>query len=202
MDNIFNDAIDEAERKARQNDLKVQEEKRQKQIEEERKNSDFTQVYKKYWKFIQNIIDENPKAAILYNFLAEHAAPDTGAVVVSQQILADKMGVSRMTISRHIKYLEKKNMILKISLSGGVCAYALDPEMVWKSYSTNKEYATFKTKTLVKKIDMEKNEIHRKLNVMLKEQRARIEEIDTSEQYELSLDDLSAKIEDELRKSD
>ena len=127
---------------------------------------------------MQRIIEDNPKAAILYNFLAEHAAPDTGAVVVSQTLLAEKMGVTRMTISRHLKYLQNHNMILKISLSGGVCAYALDPEMVWKSYSTNKEYATFLTKTLVKKIDLEKNEIHRKLNVMLKDQNQRIKQIE------------------------
>ena len=200
MINDVNDPLDEAERKARQNDLKVKEEKRKKELAEERKNSDFTQVYKKYWKLIQSVIETHPKAAVLYNFLVEHAAPDTGAVVVSQQLLADKMGVSRMTISRHINLLEKKKMLLKISLSGGVCAYALDPEMVWKSYSTNKEYATFKTKTLVKKIDMEKNEIHRKLNVMLKEQRSKIEEIDTSEQYNMNLDDLTAKIESSIEK--
>ena len=144
---------------------------------------------------MSDIINENPKAAILYNFLAEHAAPDTGAVVVSQQILADRLGVSRMTISRHIKYLEKKHVVLKISLSGGVCAYALDPEMVWKSWSTNKEYATFKTQTLVKKIDLEKNEIHRKLNVMMKEQKKKIEETHQDEQ--IDLEDYLAKLDDE-----
>lgn len=187
--------FDEAEAKARQRDREIEDQKREEEAKKERKNDDFTQVYHKYWRFMSDIINENPKAAILYNFLAEHAAPDTGAVVVSQQILADRLGVSRMTISRHIKYLEKKHVVLKISLSGGVCAYALDPEMVWKSWSTNKEYATFKTQTLVKKIDLEKNEIHRKLNVMMKEQKKKIEE--THEDQQIDLEDYLAKLDDE-----
>ena len=178
------DPLEEAERKARKRDLEIAEKKAIAARERERKNDDFTQVYQKYWKFMAEVISDNPKAAMLYNFLVENSAPDTGALVVSQQILADRLGVSRMTISRHIKYLEKKNVILKISLSGGVCAYALDPEMVWKSYSTNKDYATFRTQTLVKKIDLEKDEIHRKLNVMMKEQKRMSSETD-DEQIDL-----------------
>lgn len=189
------DPLDEAERKARKRDLENAEKKAIAARERERKNDDFTQVYSKYWKFMAEIISENPKAAILYNFLAENSAPDTGALVVSQQILADKLGVSRMTISRHIKYLEKRNVLLKISLSGGVCAYALDPEMVWKSYSTNKDYATFRTQTLVKKIDMEKDEIHRKLNVMMKEQKRMSE---AAEDEQIDLEDYISKLDNSL----
>ena len=189
------DPLDEAERKARKRDLENAEKKAIAARERERKNDDFTQVYAKYWKFMAEIISENPKAAMLYNFLAENSAPDTGALVVSQQILADKLGVSRMTISRHIKYLEKRNVLLKISLSGGVCAYALDPEMVWKSYSTNKDYATFRTQTLVKKIDMEKDEIHRKLNVMMKEQKRMSE---AAEDEQIDLEDYISKLDNSL----
>lgn len=177
--------FDDAEAKARARDREVEDQKKKEADEREKKNDNFTQVYHKYWRFMSEIINDNPKAAILYNFLAEHAAPDTGAVVVSQQILADHLNVSRMTISRHIKYLESKHVVLKITLSGGVCAYALDPEMIWKSWSTNKRYATFKTQTLVKKIDLEKNEIHRKLNVMMKEQKKKIDENDESLQTDI-----------------
>lgn len=175
------DPLNNLEANARKRDLEFAEKKAEQARDEARKNNDFTQVYPKYWRKIATMISENPRAAQLYNFLAENCAPDTGALVVSQQVLADKLGVSRMTISRHVKYLEEQNVLLKISLSGGVCAYALDPEMVWKSYSTNKDYATFKTQTLVKKIDLEKNEIHRKLNVMLKEQKRIEEEVDGSQ---------------------
>lgn len=185
--------FDEAEAKARARDREVEDQKKKEADEREKKNDNFTQVYHKYWRFMSEIINENPKAAILYNFLAEHVAPDTGAIVVSQQILADKLNVSRMTISRHIKYLEEKHVVLKISLSGGVCAYALDPEMVWKSWSTNKDYATFKTQTLVKKIDLEKNEIHRKLNVMMKEQKKKTDDLTQDSQMDIEdyIDSLS-----------
>ena len=193
----MSDPLDKAEREARKRDLEIQEKRDAEELEKRRKNNNFTQVYPKYWKQMMQIIPENPRAAVLYNFLAEHAAPDTGAVVVAQEILAEKLAVTRMTISRYIKYLEDKNMILKIRLSGGVCAYALDPDMVWKSYSTNKDYATFKTKTLVKKIDMEKNDIHRKLNVMMKQQKS-IEEIDDNQ---IDIEEYINKMEEQIKSS-
>ncbi|MBE3060348.1 HTH domain-containing protein, partial [Klebsiella pneumoniae] len=63
----------------------------------------------------------------LYSFLAEHIDPSCGAVVVDQQFLADKLGVSRSTIKRWLNYLESKNALVRIPVAGKVCAYALDP---------------------------------------------------------------------------
>ena len=42
-------------------------------------------------------------------------------------------------------------MLVKIPVAGKVCAYALNPNEVWKGYDNNKEYAAFITKTLVNK---------------------------------------------------
>ncbi|ELZ4534213.1 helix-turn-helix domain-containing protein [Salmonella enterica] len=85
----------------------------------------------------------------LYSFLAEHIDPSCGAVVADQQFLADKMDVSRTTIIRWLNYLESKNALVRIPVAGKVCAYALDPHEVWKGYNTTKDYAAFRTKTLV-----------------------------------------------------
>ena len=61
------------------------------------------------------------------------------------------MGVNRSTIIRWLNYLESKNALVRIPVSGRVCAYALDPHEVWKGYNTTKEYAAFVSKTLVNK---------------------------------------------------
>jgi len=132
------------------------------QTEQTTKNSGFTQVYSKGWRRIRELSIKNAGAAGLYAFFAEHIDPACGAVVCDQQFLADQMQVSRMTVSRWLKFLENENAILRIPVAGRVCAYALDPHEVWKGYDTAKSYASFVTKTLVNK----DGEIQRRLQSM------------------------------------
>jgi hypothetical protein len=93
--------------------------------------------------------------------------PGTGAVVASQQLLADEIGVSVRTIKTVSKYLEEIEAIIRIRLGAGtVYAYCLDPDEVWKSWNTSKKYAAFNTKTLARKGD--NGDIKRRLMVMVK----------------------------------
>lgn len=126
-------------------------EKERREHEEAKKNSKFTQVSPKGWERVRELLmDKQGISALkLYSFLAEHIDPSCGAVVADQQFLADKMNVSRTTIIRWLNYLESKNALVRIPVAGKVCAYALDPHEVWKGYNTTKDYAAFKTKTLV-----------------------------------------------------
>ena len=119
--------------------------------EESKKNKGFTQIYPKGWDRLREIIKENPPAASLYSFFAEHIDPTCGAVVCDQQFLATQMKVSIRTIQRWLKYLEDEKALIKVPVAGKVCAYALDPHEVWKGYNNAKEYAVFITKTLVNK---------------------------------------------------
>lgn len=126
-------------------------EKERREHEEAKKNSKFTQVSPKGWERVRELLmDKQGISALkLYSFLAEHIDPSCGAVVADQQFLADKMDVSRTTIIRWLNYLESKNALVRIPVAGKVCAYALDPHEVWKGYNTTKDYAAFRTKTLV-----------------------------------------------------
>lgn len=137
--------------KARQRDLAKIEEEEAKEREEARKNKDFTQVYPRGWKRIMELSKGNSGAAGLYAFFAQHIDPSCGAVVCDQQFLADQFNVTTRTIRNWLTYLEQANAIIRIPVSGRVCAYALDPHEVWKGYNTAKNYAAFKTKTLVNK---------------------------------------------------
>jgi hypothetical protein len=116
-----------------------------------RKNHNFTQTYPGGWRQIRNLADGNPGAVKLYSFFAEHIDATCGAVIADQQFLANEMGVNRSTIIRWLNYLEEKNAVLRIPITGKVCAYALNPNEVWKGYNTKKSYAAFITKTLVNK---------------------------------------------------
>ena len=91
----------------------------------------------------------NPGAVGLYSFFAEHLDPSCGAIIADQQFLADQLGVSRRTIIRWIDYLEEQKALVRIPITGKICAYALDPHEVWKGYNNSKDYAAFVTKTLV-----------------------------------------------------
>lgn len=140
-----------AEQAARARDLVVLKEKDTHDKEEARKNKGFTQVYGPGWKRIRELSKGNPGAAGLYAFFAEHIDPTCGAVVCDQQFLADQFEISTRTVRTWLKYLEEQNAILKIPVAGRVCAYALDPHEVWKSYDNSKNYAAFRTKTLTNK---------------------------------------------------
>jgi len=126
-------------------------------------------VYGKSFERISHLIQKNPSAARLYVFLAEHIEPGTGAVVASQELLAEELGVSDRTIRRLSKVLEEEGAIIRLKLgAGSIYAYCLDPEEVWKSWNTTKKYAAFNTKTLARKQD--NGDVKRRLMVMLKGQ--------------------------------
>lgn len=138
-----------------------------KKTRETKKNKDFVQVYEKGFQRISDLINKNPSAAKLYVFLAKHIEPGTGAVVASQELLAEELKVSTRTIRRLSKTLEEEGAIIRIRLgAGSIYAYCLDPEEVWKSWNTSKDYAAFTTKTLARKKD--NGDIKRNLMIMLK----------------------------------
>ena len=139
--------------------------------EEEKKgkraNKDFIQVYGKGWRRLQSLIQDNPGAARIYAFLAEHIDGATGVVVVSQDVLASELDVHVITIKRQTKYLEEKGALVRIRIGGGVYGYALDPTEMWASWSGAKETAAFLTKTLVSKSDAANNLVDRRLRMMV-----------------------------------
>ncbi|MGI0120450.1 helix-turn-helix domain-containing protein [Zooshikella sp. RANM57] len=136
-------------------------------VKHERKNGSFTQTYPKGWQRVRELLKKHPKATGLYSFFAEHIDPSCGAVVADQKFLADRMGVSVRTIQRWLDFLEGEKALVRIPVAGKVCAYALDPEEVWKGYANAKDYAAFVTKTLVNK----DGEIQRRIKAMFAEKK-------------------------------
>lgn len=150
-------------------DLASEKQQEQEEIEDSKKNRDFAQVYREGFDRIKSLILKNPSAARLYVFLAEQIEPGTGAVVASQELLGEELGVTTRTIRRLVQVLEDDGAIVKIKLgAGSISAYCLNPDEVWKSWNTQKQYAAFNTKTLARKGD--NGDVRRKLKVMLKTQ--------------------------------
>jgi hypothetical protein len=140
-----------------------------------RQNRDFVQVYPKGFKRLRALMKEYPLAAQIYAFLAEHIDSGTGAVVVSQELLAEELGVSRRSIIRASQWLDEENIVVRIKLGGSaIYAYCLNPDEVWRYFDEAKDYAAFKTKTLARKKD--NGDVKRKLKVMLSGQQDLLDE--------------------------
>lgn len=162
------DVATEQDRERRKRDLaRLDEDQKEAEKAKRRQNKDFVQVYAKGFKRIRWLLKENPRAAELYLFLAEHIDQSAGTVVASQQLLADELKVSRRTIIRLVSWMEENSVFTKIDIGGGsLCGYCLNPDEVWRSFDGAKEYAAFRTKTLARKSD--NGDIKRRLKVMMK----------------------------------
>ena len=77
--------------------------------------------------------------------------------------------VSTKSIQRYSLILEEEKALVRIPLQGGVYAYALNPEEVWRAYDKQKEWAAFNTKTLVRTGGPGADVVRRKLQVMMRE---------------------------------
>jgi hypothetical protein len=161
------EGLSDAERHA----IAVEEEVKESEKREKKRTADsgFAKVYDAGFSRIRALIADNRAAALLYTFLAENTDAATGTVVASQEVLSDEIGISRTSIWRASKYLEDKSAIVRIKVGGGVYAYALHPDEIWRAWKDNKKNATFFTKTLVRKQDRENNNIKRKVSMMMKE---------------------------------
>ena len=138
------------------------------EIANKKRNQGFTQVYPGGFKRITEIFSKYPLAGRLYVFFAEHIEAGTGAVVASQELLAEEMEVTTRTIRTATKWLEDNGAVIRIRLGpGGMYAYCLNPNEIWKSWNTSKKYASFNTKTLARQKD--NGDVKRRLMVMCKE---------------------------------
>jgi len=161
------DIVSEQDRERRRRELDSQDrDHAEGEREKRRQNRGFVQVYPKGFDRVRALMDSYPLAAKVYLFLAEHIEEGTGSVVVSQQLLAEEMGVTTRSIRTVTSYLDKVGAVVRIKLGGAaIYAYCLDPNEIWKSFDGHKRYAAFRTRTLARKQD--NADIRRKLKLML-----------------------------------
>lgn len=126
----------------------------------EDKNSDFAQVYPGGWDRLLSLPSKSPHVARLYALLAKHTAPLGGAVCVSYEVMAESLGISKMTARRAAEYLVQNGVVVRFKMGTGAFIYALNPDEVWRSASKHKKYAAFHTQSLVSRRDTEAFESH------------------------------------------
>lgn len=142
---------------------------------EARKNKGFAQVYDPGWMRLQQLVRDNPSAARLYMWVAQHADGEGGTVVASQDLIAEELGIHRTTVWRLSKALEDAKALVRIRVGPSVYAYALNPHEVWRSWNTTKDTAVFITKTMVRKRDRENATVDRKVRMMVHERQGTLD---------------------------
>lgn len=104
-------------------------------------NDNFVQLYVDKLDLIIEMTGENPTAVKIFVWLLQHM-DKRNALVVSQQALAEALGVSRMTVHTSTKYLKDKKAV-DVYKSGNVSIYAVNAQIAWKADANGKRYALF-----------------------------------------------------------
>ncbi|XWW46653.1 replication/maintenance protein RepL [Fibrella sp. USSR17] len=104
-------------------------------------NDKFVQLYVDKLDLIIQMTGENPTAVKVFVWLLQHM-DKRNALVVSQEALAEAMGLHRTTIFRCTSYLKEKKAV-DIVKSGNTNIYAVNAQIAWKADASGKKYALF-----------------------------------------------------------
>jgi hypothetical protein len=118
-------------------------------------NDNFIQFYMDNIDLVTEMVGENPTAAKIFLWLTKHM-DKRGALVVSQQALADALGLHRNTVGNCTSYLKEKKA-LAVFKSGSTNVYAVNAQIAWKSDVPSKEYAWFDAKVYISKAEQDEH---------------------------------------------
>ena len=114
---------------------------------DEKKNSDFVQLYRNHITEVRWLLNKNPLACEIFLFLLEHM-DTSNALACSSALLEDYFEKSRTTIFRAIKVLKEEGFVHTLKL-GTSNVYIVNQDIAWSSWNNKKEYCKFEGKILV-----------------------------------------------------
>lgn len=116
-------------------------------------NDNFIQFYMDNIDLVTNMIGENPTAAKIFLWITKRM-DNRGALVVSQQALAEALGLHRNTVGNCTAYLKEKKA-LAVFKSGSTNIYAVNAQIAWKNDVPSKQYALFDAKVYISRDEQE-----------------------------------------------
>lgn len=117
-------------------------------------NDKFVQLYVDKLDLIIEMTGENPTAVKVFVWLLQHM-DKRNALVVSQEALAEAMGLHRTTIFRCTSYLREKKAV-DIVKSGSTNIYAVNAQIAWKADANGKKYALFDAAVYISDAEQDK----------------------------------------------
>lgn len=94
-------------------------------------------------------LGDSPAAMKIFWFIVNHM-DNYNALIASYKVFEERFGMSESTITRALRKLKAMGL-LYISKSGSANVYTLNPDFVWKSWSTNKQYCEFPANVILAK---------------------------------------------------
>ena len=161
--------------------LAKQEEAEKKAAEEAKKGPyrSFLQVNDENYKAEDWLMKRSPAAYRVLRFISKNM-DNYNALICSQQVFAESLGYSKVTISNAIKLLKEKKYI-DIAKSGNTNVYLINKELYWHSYGTNYARAEFGAKIIISADEQEPAE---REEIKLKAKKYKAVEIDEEPQQE------------------
>ncbi len=102
---------------------------------------------------LNKLIKENPTSARVLLTMIDKM-DNRNAIVISMKALSEILLLSRSTLHRSIQFL-KENELIKVYKSGSSNVYAVNDDIVWKSYATNRKFSAFDAKVIISKDEQE-----------------------------------------------
>lgn len=142
----------------RQKDLEEQD-KREAEARKKTKNSPYSNWYqfnREYSKEMIYLAGKYPKAHQILLFLLDQM-DNYNAVMCSNVVLCEALGIGRTTVSTSIKVL-KEHGFITIYKSGNSNVYAVNKNLAWSSWGNNFKYAKFDAKIIITESEQEREE--------------------------------------------
>jgi DNA-binding transcriptional regulator YhcF (GntR family) len=110
------------------------------------------------------LIGKHQKAAQLLHLLVANM-DKSGAVVISQKVMAELMSVHYNTIKKAVKILKENNWIDVVRIGserGGVNAYVVNRRVAWADKRENQRYAAFDARIVTSSDEQDRETIENK----------------------------------------
>lgn len=142
----------------RQEQLKKEDEEENK-ARKRMKNSpygNFYQFNREHSKEMIWLATNHPKANGILLFLLDQM-DNYNAVMCSNTVICEALGIGRTTVSTSIKILREHGFIM-VYKSGNSNVYAVNKNLAWSSWGKNHQYAKFDAKIIISETEQEQKE--------------------------------------------
>lgn len=124
----------------------------------------FYQVNRKFFKMFEDLIRNNPSAALLFQFLLNEM-DGLNTVICTSKVLCECLEYSPATLSRSVKYL-KGNGYIDVQKIGTTYIYVVNPELCWSSWSKNLPYCPYASSIVITPSKKRKNLFRRMISIL------------------------------------
>ena len=147
-------------------EMEIRKDENDAEQEERKKNSNFSMIFDHGGSTtLREVAKKSGQAIALFFWMIENMDRQ-GAVVVSNDTLAEALGIVRQNVSRALNTLREHGVIW--SLKKGITVHCVNPEIAWRSTEDGKQFALFHAQVIASKteVDVARQEADRRAKIV------------------------------------